>query len=207
MILARDLRSVGNVVLLRSGTELTRHIIAQILRHDVAGNAVRSVYVERSSLDTQRRPRAHQPEDTLKLSLHEAEKDLAQKRAQVIVLSEAPQMTQRVRAELEPMGMQVRGTTGERETTVSTLADSSGVTIVLDLSIGATRTGEILADLKENAVSPYCVLLADPQTLNDAKKLGSIETVAGVVSEPWPRFALVEAVRKAIDLNHHHRAA
>ncbi len=210
MVLARDLRSVGNVVLLRAGTELTRHVIEQIMHQDVAGNAVTTVFVERDSLP-RRPPRPTPPPPTPRATLQVrprgAEEGVGWKRPQIIVLSNTATTAPRVRAELEPMGMQVRETADEREEAGDALAEGAEVTVVLDLSLGIDRARGTVENLAQNAATPYCVLLADQQSLPDARELARMETVAGVVSEPWPREALLEAVRKAIDLNHHHRKA
>jgi len=206
MVLGRDLRSVGNVVLLRAGTELTRHVIDQIMHQDVA---VTTVFVERESLPRRPRPTPPPPAPraTLQIRPRGAEEGVGWKRPQIIVLSNTTTTAPRVRAELEPMGMQVRETAGEREEAGDALADGAEVTVVLDISLGIDRARGIVENLAQNAATPYCVLLADQHSLPDARELARMETVVGVVSEPWPREALLEGVRKAIDLNHHHRRA
>jgi hypothetical protein len=205
MVLSRDLRSIGNVLLLKAGTELTQALIERILGHDVAENAIATAYVEVGSVPGGP-PEPEAPPETPDLGLFPRDVWSAGEggRPVVLVLHSTLSTLLALRRDLEPLGLCVRG---GAEAARADEPDGPPAAVLVDLAAGAPQAAESIRELARRPDPLHCLAIGLHPSADDVAALAGARNLVRVLAYPRDRDALADAVREVLDRPHRAGAA
>jgi response regulator RpfG family c-di-GMP phosphodiesterase len=200
MVLSRDLRSVNNVLLLKTGTQLTGAIIDRVLSSDMAGQMVTVAYVEASSI--------HEGEELLMpkpvaADLKVKARNLVgaapeEQQTSVLVVDDSRAVAHALRRELARASMQVTGVTSGAEA-MEVLANEEFQTVIVDLVLTDMSGIDLLRQIQEKHPGLQCVVLSGHTTPDNIRSLRALDNVVRFVRKPWAHDVLLSSVREAVD--------
>ena len=207
MVLSRDLRSIGKVLLLRADTILTQEMIDRMLSSDNNDWLVTLAYVDAASIREDLPAEVRQEEMTIgaDLKTKPASHPEPAPRAEVLVVDDSSAVCNALRRELDRVGMTAVGATGI-QAAIETLKERPFDAVITDLMLDGTAGGfELLRHIERTHACIHCVVLSGFPTSENIRALREFSNIVRFVTKPWSQAVLMAAVREAVDRTHARR--
>jgi len=207
MVLSRDLRSIGKVLLLRADTVLTQEMIDRVLSSDNNDWLVTLAYVDAASIREDLPAEVRLEELTIgaDLKTKPASPPEPAQRAGVLVVDDSSAVCNALRRELGRVGMTVVGTTSVKAA-IDVLQERPFEAVITDLVLNGTSSGfELLRHIERTCAGIHCVVLSGFPTSENIRALRGFSNIVRFVTKPWSQAVLVAAVREAVDRTHARR--
>jgi CheY-like chemotaxis protein len=207
MVLSRDLRSIGKVLLLRADTILTQEMIDRMLSSDNNDWLVTLAYVDAVSIREDLPAEVRQEEMTIGADrkTKPASHPEPAPRAEVLVVDDSSAVCNALRRELGCVGMTAVGATGIK-VAIETLKERPFDAVITDLMLDGTTGGfELLRHIERTHSCIHCVVLSGFPTSENIRALREFSHIVRFVTKPWSQTVLMAAVREAVDRTHARR--
>jgi response regulator RpfG family c-di-GMP phosphodiesterase len=199
MVLARDLRSANNLLLLRAETLLTQDIINRVLSSDNTNWLTTTAFVDIRSIHEEELMRQVKREEMMLRveMLTPKSAKVEHQKPTILVVDDFMAVCNALRRELGQEGMDVVGVTSI-EAGLSVLANQRIDAVISDIAIGSTDGFSFLREVKRRYPALYCVILSGFPTPENIRALREFDNVVRFVTKPWAAPVLLSAVNEAL---------
>lgn len=201
MVLSRDLRTLDNVLLLKSGTVLTHDQINRLLSSDKIDWLVAEAYVEARSIKEEELP----PEERSpglsagRAGVFGSPEPAGQVRASVLTLDDSMAVCNAIRRELGREGIEVISAT-DVKSAVNLLDYRNFDAVITDLMMMGADGFSFLREVKARHPELHVVVLSGFPSAGNIHALKEFQTVVRFVAKPWSKQILLSSVDEAISM-------
>ena len=198
MLLARDLRSANNLLLLRADTVLTPEIINRVLSATSTDRRTTTAFVDiRSIREEDLMRQVKREEMMLRVEMLATKPSRAEQKPEILVVDDFLAVCNALRRELGQEGMNVTGVTSI-ESGLRVLSGRRIDAVITDIAIGKTDGFTLLREIKQKYPGLFCVVLSGFPTPDNIRALKEFDNVVRFVAKPWSAPILLAAVQEAL---------